>query len=292
MRYFQQAIQADPAYALAYTGMADYYADFSGQYMLPAEAMPKAKAAAQRALELDPTLAEAHHSLALVHWWSDWDFPAAESEFKRTLELNPNAAVTMAYYAEFLIQQKRTDEALTWAQRGHTLDPLSSHISLMIARVLLAQRQYEAALEQCRQTQALSPKYIWSYSVAAQCLSALGQHDAAIKQLQQGLALNRHDSLLTVLGALYAVAGKTAEAKQTLAELEAQAQQRSVSPVYLARVYAALPDRDSRDRAFQLLRRAYGERSDHLLWVGNDRLFDGLRSDQRLGELLKEIKLP
>jgi eukaryotic-like serine/threonine-protein kinase len=289
LEHFQQAIAADPGYALAYTGIADFYSDFSGQYLLPSEAMPKAKAAAMRALELDPSLAEAHHSLALVHWWGDWDFAGAETEFKRAIELNSNAALTMAYYAEFLMQMRRTDEALTWAQRGSALDPLSTHASVTIARVLLTARRYDEALAQTRKSQDLNPNYLWSYSVAAQALAAQGRFDAALVEIQRGIAINRHDSLLTVQAYLLSLAGKPNEARQILTELEQQAPQRLVAPAYLARVYIGLNDTD---RALELLRRAYDEHSDHVLWLGSDRMFDKLRSDARFINLLKQIGLP
>src|SRR5262249_27113329 len=110
LEYFQQAVDADPNYALAYTGIADVYAEFSGQYISPSEAMPKAREAALKALALDDTLAEARHSMALIKWWSDWDWSGAEQQFQRALNLNPNADWTYRYYAYFLLMQKRFDE--------------------------------------------------------------------------------------------------------------------------------------------------------------------------------------
>ncbi|HEX5691478.1 MAG TPA: protein kinase, partial [Roseiflexaceae bacterium] len=166
--YFQQAIAADPTYALAYTGMADLYVSFASQQLSPIEAMAKAKAAAQRARELDPTLAEAHNSMAGIHWLAEWDFPAAEAAFKRALELNPNAAAAATDYAQFLLHMKRLDEAQRMAARAQTLNPLSPHGSMMMAYALAGQRRYDAAIEQCRKTLELNPQDLFAHSLMSQ----------------------------------------------------------------------------------------------------------------------------
>lgn len=287
--YFRQAITRDPRYALAYTGIADVYADFSSQYLAPSEAMPQAKQAAAQALELDEQLPEAHHSLAMVKWFGDWDWAGAEVEFRRALALNPNAAATYAFYADFLLRLKRFDEALSQARQGYELDPLSPHGSEMVSKSLFYLRRYDESVAQSRKTLELNPNYIWVGLHISNSRAQQGRHEEAIAEVRRNLELNQHDAILSHLGYLYAFAGRRDEARKVLTELEERARQRRVSPVYRARVYANLGDKE---RALELLRQAYEERSDHLLAIGIDPIFDGLRADPRFAELLRGIGLP
>jgi serine/threonine protein kinase/TolB-like protein/Flp pilus assembly protein TadD len=289
LEYFQQAVAADPNYALAYTGIADIYAEFSGQYLAPGEAMPRAREAALKAMALDDTLAEASHSLAMIKWWGDWDWPGAEREFRRALELNPNAAWTYMYYADFLMRLKRFDESLAVARRGHELDPLSAPGNDVLSKALFYLGRCSQAVEQMRKTLELNPNYTAGHEVIARCFARQGQYEQAIAEMRQMVAVNGHDRSLAVMGSLYGVAGRRDEALQELAELKRRARQRRVSQVYLARLYACLGDKA---RALDLLYQSYAEHSDHLLVIGIDPDFDGLRSEPRFVELLRRVGLP
>lgn len=288
LAYFTQAIAADPSLALAYAGVADIYSDFSSQYLPPGEAMPRAKAAALRALELDDTLAEAHQSLAAIRWWGDWDGPGAERAFKRAIELNPNFAMARTYHAEFLTQQGRFDEALAEAHRAQQLDPLSPHTGDVLNNIYYFARQYDRAIEECRKAIVLNPGYARAHLTLGRAYRQKAMYLEAAAELSQALALNRHDQYLSELAHVYAVSGRRGEALRIINELEGQAARRQVSPVYIAKIYAGLGDKD---RAFEWLRRGYAERSDHLVSLRVDPAYDSLRSDPRFVDLLRGVGL-
>jgi tetratricopeptide (TPR) repeat protein len=287
--YFQQAVAADPNYALAYTGIADVYAEYSGQFLAPSEAMPRAREAAMKAMALDDTLAEAHHSLAMIKWWSDWDWPGAEREFRRALDLNPNAAWTYMYYADFLMRLKRFDESLAAARRGHELDPLTAPVNDMLSKSLFYLGRCSQAVEHMRKTLDLNPNYGAGHEIIGRCFARQGQYEQAIAEMRQMVALHDHDRLLAVMGSLYGIAGQRDEALKTLAEFKRRARERRVSQVYLARVYAGMGDKK---RALDLLYQGYAERSDHMLAIGIDPDFDSLRSEPRFVDLLRRVGLP
>jgi tetratricopeptide (TPR) repeat protein len=285
---FNQAIALDPNYALAYAGVADVYTDISGQYLPPGAAMPLAKEAARKALALDEQLAEAHHSLARVNFMADWDWANAEREFKRAIDLNPNLPNTRADYANFLALLGRFSEARVEAQRGRELDPLSPFTLDILSQVFYYEKQYDRTIEQCREIIELNPNYIWAYRVLARALRQKGMYREAIAECQKGIAIQRHDSLLADLANLYAISGHRGEALRILAELEEAARQRRVSPIYLARIYGGLGEKE---RALELLRQGYDERSDHLLSLLVEPFYDDLRADPQFTDLLQRIGL-
>ena len=216
--------------------------------------MPRAKAAALRALELDDTLAEAHQSLAAIRWWGDWDGPGAERAFKRAVELNPNFAMARTYYAEFLTQQGRFDEALAEAHRAQQLDPLSPHTGDVLNNVYYFARQYDRAIEECRKAIVLNPGYARAHRTLGRAYRQKAMYLEAAAELSQALALNRHDQYLSELAHVYAVSGRRGEALKIINELEGLSARRQVSPVYIAKIYAALGEKD---RALDWLRRGY-----------------------------------
>jgi len=292
LSYFQQAITLDPNYALAHAGIAKVYADMSGgDYLRPVEAMPKAKQAAERALAADETLAEAHYAMAMVKWWGDWDWPGAEREFRRALALNHNFVTASSYYSRFLSRAGRFAEALREAERAEQLDPLSLPVSSEIISVLYLMRQYDLAIEKCRNTLELHPSDV-GRRVVHQSLGDIfiqkQMYQEAIAEWRQAIAFDRSNRNLGRLGYAYAKAGQKAEAQQILQELEDQVTRRRASAVHIARIYVGL---GNKDRALDWLRKGYDERSDHVLSLGVDPVYDGLRTDPRFVEMLRGIGL-
>ncbi len=285
--FFEQAIALDPRYALAYTGLADVYADLSSQYLPPAEAMPKSRQAALTALTLDETLAEAHHSLALVKLWGDWDWAGAEREFRQAIELNPNSPITRIYFASCLSEQGRFEEALREARKAEELDPLSAQAGHAVSRVFFAARQYDRTIEQCRKTIELNPDYYVEHIHLARALIEKRIYQEAGDELRRALALNPQYTQRSWLAYYYAVSGQPIEARKVLHELDQLAAQEWVSPITLARIHVGLGEND---RAFALLRKAYEEHSDHLLNL-LDPAFDPLRADPRFATLLRGVGL-
>ena len=288
LAYFNQAIARDPKFALAYTGVADHYTAFSSRYMSPREAMPLARQAAQQALALDDTLAEAHLSMAFVKIWGDWDWHGAEQEFKRAIELNPNLVAAHSIYGDTLAKQGRFDEALREARRAQEIDPLASYVYDRMGFVFYFMRQSDRALEQFRKAIELDPEQPWSSSGIGFVALQTGQFQVAITELEKSLPQRRSDALLSILAQLYSRTGRRDDALKLLTELEEQSRQRWVTPVYLANIYLVFGDKE---RAFALLQQALKEHSEHLLSLRADPHYDSLRADPRYGDLLRGMGL-
>src|SRR5262245_26295023 len=285
---FHQAINLDPGYALAHAGVGYVYAVAASQYEEPGEAMRKARQAAMQALKLDEALPEAHFSLALVKWWADWDWPAAEAGFRRAIELSPNNATWRAVYADFLSTHERFTEALAQAQRAQELDQFSVYVSSALAKVYYNARQYDQALAAYRQTLELVPDSTRTQRGLGRVLLQLGRYDDAIAALRQAVARESHTYFISDLGHAYAVAGRRGEAQRVLAQLRDVAKQRYVSPVYIAKVHAGLGETAA---AMALLNQAFQERSDQLTGLRVDPAFDPMRADPRFVELLRRVGL-
>ena len=285
---FKQALALDPDYAMAHAGMAAVYAELSSSYLSPAEAMPIAKSYVTKALALDDSLAEAHHSLALVRWWGDWDFSGAETEFKRSLELNPNDATTHAEYAGFLSQRGRFAEAHAAADRSLALDPQSD---VARASIFINQRRYEEAVAEVRQQlarQSSSDTARLRY-LLANVYVLQGKLREAVSEARLARAASAKpgasDAFLAIV---LASAGEKAEARAMVEGILQMAKERYISPVWIARLYAALGETD---HAFEWLQTAYDTRSDHLLHLNISPYYDNLRADPRFQALLKKIGL-
>jgi serine/threonine-protein kinase len=286
--YFNQAITLDPGYALAYAGIAHVYATFSAQYLPPGEAMPKARQAALTAIQLDEALPEAHFSLALVKLWGDWDWAGAERELRRAIELNPNFVNGRVAYANFLVQRGRFEEAEREIRLARQLDPLSARLGSAEGRVLYYARRFDQAIAYHRKALELYPDNFGLHRALGLIFSQQGRHQEAIDELRQTLALSPHYTNRAWAAYVYARADQRVEALKILRELEEQANRERVSPAYIARIYIGLGEKD---RAFEWLRKAYEERSDHLLSIGVDPVYDPLRSDPRYIELLRGVGL-
>jgi serine/threonine-protein kinase len=285
---FRKAIQIDPAYALAYSGLADTYALQSAtEYgvIAPADAMPAARAAAEKALAADPGLAEGHASLGLVLWLYAFDRRAAEAHFRRAVALDPGYAPAHQWLAEMLAEQGRADEASTEIERARELDPLSLVIAADLGLLQYYRRDYEAAIRQYRAALALDPGF-------GQAALGLGLATARTGRLEESVgimeAVNRASQgsppTLAALGYAQALAGRRDDALATLGRLRALSARRFVSGYYVAGVYLGLGDRD---RAFEWLERACAERSSMVGTLKVDAAFDSIRDDPRFAALLR-----
>lgn len=310
--YFQKAIQTDPNYALAYSGLADYYAFLSllggPELMPPRDAMAKAKAAAARSLQLDDSLAEAHASMGHVLHNYDWDWAGAEREFKRAIELNPNYSIVHHWYAHLLMQQGRTQEAIEESRRARELDPLSLFINNGLARMYYLSRRYDDSIAQCQKGLEIDTAYVPARIQLALALEQKGMVPEAILELEHardqtaGYAITTGNAdtpstssdaarvdlpaVHALLGHAYAKAGRTSDAQKELAILRTASRKRYVAPSWVAVVYIALGDKD---KAFAWLQRSYQDRSEHMLYLKVEPLVDPLRDDPRFDSLVQRV---
>jgi len=289
IKYFQHAISIDRGYASAYAGLADAYYLLSNLRLPPQEAMPKARAAATKALELDQTLADAHTSLAVVKAFYDWQWPEAENEFRRALKLNPSYAPAHLWYGTLLSDLGRHDEALAEIQRALEIDPLSVNTSERLGETYYWRRQYDLAIEQYRKTLEMDPSFFpahwglgWAYEQKGMLKEAIAEDKETVR-LGGGLGAS------ALLGHAYAVAGKKSEAQQILRQLKSQSGKSFVSAYDLATIYVGLGEKE---RALTLLKDGYEQRAEGLVWLKVDPVFDSLRSDPRFQDLLRRVGLP
>jgi len=288
--YFQQAIEKDRNYALAYAGLADSYA-LTGLPLSPSERMAKAKAAALKSLEIDDTIAEAHTSLAYVKHRFDWDWPGAEREFKRAIELNPNYATAHQWYAFYLATMGRMDEAIAEAKLAQQVDPLSLVMNSALGRVYHFARQYDRAMDQFRKTIDMDPNFASAHFDIGETYLEKGMYAEAIAEQQKGLVVSGQSRayFFGELGRFYARAGNKGEAMKILNELKEMSRRGYVPPSEMAFVYIGL---GNKDQAFAWLDKAYEERDNPVVFLKAEPLFDPLRSDPRFGDLLRRIGLP
>ncbi|HYY43495.1 MAG TPA: tetratricopeptide repeat protein, partial [Pyrinomonadaceae bacterium] len=285
-------INYDPSYALAYAGIADCYALLSDHSVLPPrDAMPKAKAAAQRALEIDPQLAEGLTSLAFVEMAYDWNWLAAEQKFRRAMTLNPSYATAHQWYSSDLVQMNRFPEALNEIKRAQELDPLSLIINANSGLYLYysgpehyeeARRQVAKALE-VDQTFGVAHLYLgYIY------LQQPAHRNDAINELQRAVALMGEDAEThAALGHAYAVAGRTADARKVLERLRAPRPGSYVSPYFIALVYTGLGERE---HALAALYQAYKDRQPGMIFMRHDPRFEPLRADPRFANLQHHVE--
>jgi serine/threonine protein kinase/Tfp pilus assembly protein PilF len=291
IEYFQQAIEKDPSYPLAYAGLADSYniLGFYG-FAAPRNAFPKAKAAALKALEIDPALSEAHASLAYANFYYDWDWLGAGREFKRSIELNPSYATAHTFYANYLMAVGRHQEALAELEKAQELDPLSLITNAGIAWAFYFARQYDQATEQCRKTLEMDPNFVVAHAWLGQTYLQKGVFHEAFKEFQTAIELSEGSPFyVAMLGHAYAVAGDIPEAQKLVDQLKTQSVEAYVSSYSIAEVYAGLGDRD---KAFEWLQKAYEERSRALVFLRVEPSLDPLRPDPRFQDLLRRVGLP
>jgi serine/threonine-protein kinase len=289
--YFQQAIDKDPGYGLAWAALADCYGLF-GFFGVgsPREAGPRATDAVVRALRIDDTLSEAHSTLAWIKATYEWDWPGAEREYKRAIQLSPHNGLAHSRYGTYLTGVGRGDEATSEHKRGQELEPLSLIISSQVGRRFYYARQYDAAAEELVKTLELDPNFAQTHLYLGWTYEQQGKYEDAIGELQKGLALSGGESEIAgTLGHAYAVSGKRAEAEKLLTTLRERSQQQYVAPFDIALIYVGLA---SKDATFEWLDKAYDDHSTWLTWIKVDPRFDGIRGDPRYSELLRRMKIP
>jgi TolB-like protein/Tfp pilus assembly protein PilF len=288
--YFEQATRIDPTYAPAYAGLADCYNMLAIYSALPSqEAFPKAKEAAEKALESDQNLAEAHAALAFIHFQWERNWIDAEREFKRAIELKPNYGAAHQWYSSLLVVTGRTDEALAEAKRAQELEPFSLIVSSHPGWINYLARNNEGAIEEARQTLKLDPNFFPARRYLALAYERQRKYKEAIAEFQKAVSLSRGAALMKAeLGHAYAVAGRRREAQQVIEELRQSSDQRHISPYHLALIYTGLGEKD---RAIELLNQALDERAERLVWLRADPRFDKLRAEARFNDLLQRVGL-
>jgi TolB-like protein/DNA-binding winged helix-turn-helix (wHTH) protein/Tfp pilus assembly protein PilF len=291
--YFERATQLDPNYALAYAGLSDCYAIISAEIFgtMPAsEAAPKARAAALRALELDPTLAEAQTSLATEKFNYEWDWSGAAQGFERAIGLNPSYATAYQRYSLYLIAMGRAQDSFAQIQKARELDPLSLSINFSLGWRLYMARQYDAAITQLKDTLEMDPSYELSHLVAGQAYEQKGSYALAIPELRKAVELSHGTPLMvSALAHAYARSGNRAEAEKLLAQLHAKSMNQYVSPYYFAIVCIGL---GRTEEAMDWFEKAFGDRSNGLVFLKVEPELDDLRSNPRFVALQQKLQFP
>ena len=289
--YFRQALDKDPAYSLAYAGLADTYVYLSFfNLVAPREAMSKAKTAAVKGLEIDNELAEAHVSLGYISFTYDGDWPAAGKHFEQALALNPAYSRTHTFYPFYLSSLGRSEEALEVAKRALDLDPASPAVSHSLAVQFYLARKFDQAIEQAHDTLEMDANFVISYQVLGEVYLSKGMYREALSTLEKYSALSqRNAASLALLGYLHARLGKREESLKVICELKAASKQSFVPAFFVALVYAGLEDKN---QAFIWLEKAYDERFNRLAYLNVEALWDPLRSDPRFANLLRHVGIP
>src|SRR6202522_3257404 len=291
LAYFKQAIEEDPKYAQAYSGLADTYAllgDWQYAVMTPKEAFPKAKSAAIKSLELDSGLGEAHNSLAVCLDGFDWDFDAAGKEFQRAIELNPGYATARHWYAWHLSLVGRNEEAILEMRKAENLDPLSLIINVDLAELLILAHSYDESIRQSKKAIEMDNDFALAHNQLGQAYLQKHMNGEAVAELQKAVQLSdRSPTCLANLARAYAASGRKGEAENILGDLKRRSNPNSSFVPEIATIYVALGDQD---QAMEWLEKGYEERFNPgvLLRPG----FDPLRSEPRFKDLLRRIGFP
>lgn len=287
-RYFEKAVEKDPASALAYTGLTFYYGASSAYGLIPPKTgMPKAEAAARKALELDDSLAEAHASMAGVKLLYDWDLRGAEQEFQRAIELNPSYPEPRRMYSALLVMLGRDQEAMAQAETAEELDPLTFQGTKAVTLTYL--HRYDAAIAEYKDALLLNPSSVPArYGLASAYLDN-GMTKEAIEETEKALTLSGDANGAETIRKTYEKRGYQGVIELRLGQLREKSKGAYVSPLDFAALYAELGDKE---QAFAWLDKAYQERASFLIYLGLDSSFDKIRSDPRFENLLRKIGLP
>jgi TolB-like protein/DNA-binding winged helix-turn-helix (wHTH) protein/Tfp pilus assembly protein PilF len=293
IRYFENATRKDPQYALAYAGLADCYGIIGATIygsVPAAEAAPKAKAAAIRALQIDPSLAEAQTSLATAKFNYDWDWAGAAEGFRRAIQLDPSYATAYQRYSLYSIAMGRFDDSLEQIKKARDLEPLSISINASFGWRLYLAREYDRSIAQLRDTLEMDPSYEWAHLTLGQAYEQKGQYDLALEELRRAVEISHSSPLMvSALAHAYALSGNHSEALKLLAQLDALSKKQYVSPFYVATVYLGL---GKNEFAMNWLQKAYADRSNGLVFFKVEPELDPLRSDPRFISLLRKLNFP
>ena len=291
LAYFNQAIEEDPKYAQAYSGLADTYAllgDWQYAVMTPVQANPKAKAAALKAVELDSALGEAHNSLAFLLDGFDWDLDAGGKEFERAIELNPGYATAHHWYAWHLGLLGRYDEAIVEMRKAESLDPLSLIINADLAELLVIAHSYDESIRQSRKTIEMDPNFAMAHNQLGQAYLQQRMYEQAIGELQKAVQLSAGSpTCIANLARAYALSGRKSEAGKLLNDLKSSSTANNSHASEVAAIYASLGDKDE---AMKWLEKGYAERFNPGVLIRPG--FDPLRSDPRFQNLAHRVGLP
>lgn len=291
--FFQSAIDRDPNYALAYSGLADCYNSFGFSFdvgsLPPSDAIPKAKAAAEKALDIDNSLAEAHTSLAYTKQLYDWDWSGADREFKRAFELNPNYVNAHHWYSHYLAALGRTQESLAESKRSLELAPLDLIINTHLGWNYIFVRQYDLAVEQLRKTLEMDPNYGLTHWYLGMAYELKGMYPEAAPEFLKAIEILKGNTVVeTDMGHFYAVSGRKGEAQKIIEKALEISRQKYVSSYQIALIYTGLGERD---RAFEWFEKAYQEHSDLLVYLKVDPRLESIRSDSRFADLVRRVGL-
>ena len=291
--YFEEATHQAPNYSLAYAGLADCYAIISAEIfgtMSPSQAAPKAKAAALHALELDPTLAEAETSLATVRFNYDWDWSGAAAGFDKAIKDNPAYATAYQRYSLYLMAMGKTEDSVEQINKARELDPLSISINFSLGWRFYMARQYDRAIQQLRNTLEMDPSYELPHLVLGLSYAQKDDFSLALPELRKAVELSHGTPLMiSALANVYARSGNKEEAEKLLADLIRESNLQYVSPYYFALVYVGL---GQREKAIDLLEKAYADRSNGLVFLKAEPALDDLRSDPRFVALEQKLNFP
>jgi serine/threonine protein kinase/TolB-like protein/Tfp pilus assembly protein PilF len=288
VQYFNVAIGKDSTNAMAHSGLAEAYLGLSGYYLPPREAMPQAKRAAETAIRLDQSLADAHATLGFIHLVYDWDGPAAEKSLLRALDLNPTLALARLHYAAYLTTQKRPEEAVREIQQAVKFDPVSIRTNALATSLLLFTQSYDEAIELARKGLEFEPKNAFALAFQGVAYAEQGRSTEAVANMERAATLDQSWTILSLQAHVLAVAGRKAEALRVIRQVEQQSSNSYFCPYEIGTAYVSLGDADTAHRWF---RRGIKDRADCMAWLGVEPWMEPFRSDPRYAGMLREIGL-
>jgi TolB-like protein/Flp pilus assembly protein TadD len=289
IEYFEQSIDNDPNYALAYVGLANCYTNLSfNTWISPEEAYPKTKAAVMKALELDETLGESYTALGFIKFFFEWDLYGAELDFQRALELSPGSVEVYELYSSYLAMMGRVDEAITMCKRALELDPVASSTVQWLGWIYFLAGRHDQSIIQLKKALELDPNCYWAHVELPWNYALKGMYNEAIAHANKVMNLfpAGDPAILASIGWVYGVSGKREDALKLLGRIKELSSKIYLDPYMVAIIYAGLGDKD---KAFEWLMKGYEHRSSSMLFLKIDPKFDNLRSDTRFGELLKKV---
>jgi serine/threonine protein kinase/Flp pilus assembly protein TadD len=288
LRYVQQAIDKDASYAPAHAAAAFIYSQLSTVHAPPREVMPKAKAAAERALEIDETLADAHLSLAAVLLFYEWDWPEAEKHLKRAVQLNPSSAAGHMLKANYFAANGHSAEALSEVRLAQKLDPLSVQVQINLVFSLIGARQFDESIAEARRFATREPNMPLFYVAAALAHGEKGEFDQAVEAIEKASSMTDTFTVKAMTAHVYAAKGDRRKAEQLLAELKEISKQRYVCAYEIAHTYVKLGDKT---QAFEWLEKGKRDRADCMIWLLSEPWMVPLHGDARYNALIKQIGL-